>query len=192
MRISGGDFKGRKVASRKALHRGSGPDIRPTSAKVREALFDILRPVLSESLFLDLYAGTGTVGIEAVSRGAHSSCLVESDRGRAAAIGEALQRIDAGDRVKVYRDDAAGFLRKAADTGLSFDIIFADPPYASEEIERILPLIACGAVLKTGGLLVLERPSRAAVPSGANEGILRFHKDYRYGDTTLSLFRKDT
>ena len=184
MRISSGELKGRRVSSRAAFaKRPGGHELRPTSAKVREALFDIMRSDVEGSSFLDLYAGTGAVGIEALSRGASEVTFVEENRVRCRSIGEAVARFGLGGRGVVECRRAQDFLRRS---GASYDIIFADPPYASDELMNILPLVAEFDLLKPGGCLVIEHPSRLA-PGG--DGTLQCVKRYRYGDTMLSLYR---
>jgi 16S rRNA (guanine966-N2)-methyltransferase len=188
MRISAGTLKGRKVAAGKVLRRIDRGEIRPTSAKVREALFDILRNDIAGCSFLDLYAGTGAVGFEALSRGASRVCFVEAVRTVSREISEHIEKMGLGGKAEIYTEEAARFVGRAGNTGLDFDIVFADPPYASEETGEVLPLLDEGSVLKEGGCLVVEAPSR----SGPREGLhsLRLIRQYRYGDTSLFLYRK--
>jgi 16S rRNA (guanine966-N2)-methyltransferase len=189
VRISSGGLKGRKTGSRKAFRGKAGDKLRPTSAKVREAIFDILRNDIDGAVFLDLYAGTGTVGFEALSRGAGQAYLVESNPVRFRALNETIRNLDIGGRTFSYRDEAVRFLAKASGSDMSFDVIFADPPYASEEIENILPFIDLHDVLKSGGCLIIERPSRK--PLNFSPLSLTLVKNYRYGDTSLTLYRKE-
>jgi 16S rRNA G966 N2-methylase RsmD len=104
-------------------------------------------------------------------------------------IRECIEKIGLGDSARVYREHAGDFLRRAARTGMSFDIIFADPPYASDELINILPLIDETDVLKKGGLLMVEHASKGALPP--EMPALRLVKKYRYGDTMLTLYRKE-
>ncbi len=190
MRISGGQLKGRKVAPQKIfIKKDSGGRLRPTSSKVREAIFDILRNYIDGAAFVDLYAGTGAVGFEALSRGARSVYFVEEDRVHSETIEDFRKKAGLGDMAYVYREKAQDFLTRASRLGISFDIIFADPPYASDEIERILPLIDKYDVLRKGGCLIVEYSSRASVPYDF-ESLARI-KNYRYGDTMLTLYRKE-
>jgi len=191
MRISGGQLKGRKVAPQKIfLKKDSDRRLRPTSSKVREAIFDILRNCIDGDAFLDLYAGTGAVGLEALSRGTSAVYFIEDDRIRSKTIGDFIKKAGIGDRAYVYREKAQDFLKRASRSGISFDIIFADPPYASDETERILPLIATHDVLRKGGCLIVEHSSRVTVPGDFES--LAFIKNYRYGDTMLTLYRKES
>lgn len=189
MRISSGQLKGRAVSSRKAfLRSGPGDDLRPTSSKVREALFDILRNDLEGSVFLDLYAGTGTVGLEALSRGASKTYFVESNVVRSRIILESIGKLDLHDRADISRKEACEFLKKASLSGMVFDIVFADPPYSSDELEKILPLLSGSDVLRKGGILICEHPSRKILHF--ESATLHFRKQYRYGDTMLTLYRR--
>ena len=190
MRISGGSLKGRKFVSQKAfLKQNEKDELRPTSSKVREALFDILRNDIENASFLDLYAGTGTVGFEAISRGAANVCFIENNQVRFSMIDDSINKVGLDDKAHVFREQALAFLKRASRTGISFEIIFADPPYSSEEMDQVVALIDENEVLKTGGCLVLEHSSRRDLQYTA--GHLRFVKNYRYGDTMLTLFRKE-
>lgn len=189
MRISAGMLKGRKVGGGKVLKRIDRGEVRPTSAKVREALFDILRNDIEGCSFLDLYAGTGAVGFEALSRGASRVCFVEAVRTVSKEISEHIEKMGLGGKVEVFTEEAGRFIRRAVTSGVDFDIIFADPPYASKETDEILPLLDAGGVLKTGGCLVVEGPSKRSPQEVLHS--LRLIRKYRYGDTSLFLYRKE-
>lgn len=190
MRISAGQLKGKRTAPPKIFTKGRRPsDLRPTSSKVREALFDILRGSLEDSCFLDLYAGTGTVGLEALSRGAAKTHLVEADRIRVRDMTAFIAKSGLYGRAFVHNSRSLEFLKKAERTGLSFDIIFADPPYASGEIERILPFIDESDILNKGGFIIIEHSSRSVFHIELLS--VSLVKQYRYGDTMLSLYRKE-
>lgn len=190
MRISGGTAKGRKIGVRKAFSQEREEDeLRPTPAKVREALFNIIRGELPGSSFLDLYAGTGAVGIEALSRGASKVVFVETNALRVKIIKYLLSEFSFGDRAEVFRMKAYEFVKRIGSRGVSFDIVFLDPPYYSEELTEILPLIGEGALLKDKGLVVIEHFHKVPLPA-VREG-LGFMKSYRYGDTVLSLYRRE-
>jgi 16S rRNA (guanine966-N2)-methyltransferase len=189
VRISAGTLKGRKVAAGKTLKRIDRRKIRPTSAKVREALFDILRSDITAASFLDLYAGTGAVGFEALSRGASRVCFVEADRTVAREIRGHIERIGLAAKAEVYAEEASRFIRSTRNTATDFDIIFADPPYDSEETDVILQLLDAEGILKKGGCLIVEAPSsRNSQQMLFSMNLIR---KYRYGDTTLFLYRKE-
>ena len=190
MRISSGEFKGRKIGKKRLFAGKGGKDVlRPTPAKVREAIFDILRNHLEGSSFLDLYAGSGTVGIEAASRGADRIIFVESVRSRAKAIEEIVEKIGLAGRAYIYCEQADIFLKRGARSGERFDIIFADPPYASDEVEKVLSLIGEYAILDAQGVLLFEHEKKKEIPE--KMASLTLKKRYRYGDTMLALYRNE-
>ncbi len=188
MRISGGQLKGRKIAVKKSSGKGERDDLRPTSSKVREALFDILRNDIKGSSFLDLYAGTGAVGFEALSRGASSACFVEDDRESSKEISQYIGKMALDGITEVFTGAAERFLKRTEVTELTFDIIFADPPYASDEIGKILPLIDDGDILRVGGCLIVEHHAKKNIAVSCKN--LRQIKNYKYGDTMLTIYRK--
>lgn len=185
-RISGGQLKGRTL-TRKVFR---GPDdLRPTSSKVREAVFDILRDRITGSSFLDLYAGTGAVGFEALSRGASEVIFVESSPSRARILKSEIDRFGVAGRAFLITGKADMFVRRAASEPRTFDIIFADPPYASSELDEILRLIDENDVLSPNGCLIAEHTAKYT-PCDAFRSF-KIAKRYRYGDTMLSLYRRE-
>jgi len=201
MRISGGAAKGRKVGLKKAFaKKGETDELRPTSAKVRQAIFNILGNILGDKIvgsrFLDLYAGTGAVGIEALSRGAGKTVFVDDNSLRINIIKELLEKFGFKDRAGVVKDKASNFIRKSESV---FDIIFVDPPYASGELDMVLPLIDEKAILGDNGIVIAEHSSKKTPPftspldKGGIRGVgsLKLIKTYKYGDTSLTLYRKE-
>ena len=187
IRISGGAAKGRKIGVKKAFTRKTGQDeLRPTSSKVREALFDILRNELPGSSFLDLYAGTGGVGIEAMSRGAAGAVFVESNTIRADVIRQILGRLHFTERSKVIEGNALEFVRREGMREHRYDIVYLDPPHHSGELAKMLPLLGEGRILKEGGVVVVEHFSKTSIPEGVKWLTLR--KRYKYGDTSLTVY----
>lgn len=189
MRISGGQLKGRRVASRKVFFsRPEGEELRPTSSKVREALFDVLQDAIHDAVFVDLYAGTGAVGLEALSRGALQVFLIERNSNRVKAMQDFTKGIGVSERVIVRRETVDRFFKRSSASGAQFDIIFADPPYKSGEIMNVFRLFREYDVLKNSGCFVLEHASKFTLPD--NTDPLKFTKRYTYGDTSLTLYRK--
>lgn len=187
MRISGGSARGRKIGFRKAFRKsGEDDELRPTSAKVREALFDIIRTELPGAVFLDLYAGTGGVGIEALSRGASRAVMVESNKLRVRMIGCLLSEFEFSASARVVNHRAYDFLEKEEGRG-QYDIIFLDPPYDSEELAKLLPLIGKGMIVRDGGLVIAEHFLKTSLPEAT--GRLSLRKRYKYGDTVLTVYR---
>ena len=190
MRISAGVLKGRKVrAGRLSSKREGKEGFRPTSSKVREAVFDILKNEITDADFLDLYAGSGTVGFEALSRGAARCCFVEQDPRRFREILSSVKNMGLDDKAAVFREDAVLFLERASKSDISFQVVFADPPYASGEIGRVFLLLDGTDVLRKGGVLMIEHSSRNVFQYSGRS--LRFVRNYKYGDTMLTFFRKE-
>jgi 16S rRNA (guanine966-N2)-methyltransferase len=189
MRISGGTAKGRRTATQRLLAKTStGERLRPTSAKVREALFNILRTEIEGSIFVDLYAGSGTVGLEALSRGAGKAVFVEPDARRLGTIRRHANEFGFHEKVLVFEGRAEEFLRKMPAGKESFDIFFVDPPYQSEEIQKILPMIEEKDLLRNDGIIIAEHFFKKKLPEAF--GKLRVKRSYRYGDTMLTLYKK--
>jgi 16S rRNA (guanine966-N2)-methyltransferase len=162
--------------------------LRPTSSKVRESVFNILRESIEDAVFADLYAGTGAVGMEAMSRGARTVFFVEADGRRAGRIEQMIEGCGCRAKAVVVKRKAGEFIRRAAVEGYAFDIVFLDPPYRSTEMETVLPLVGEGQALNEGALVVAEHLSKRGLPDEV--GVLRKKKTYKYGDTTLTLYRK--
>jgi 16S rRNA (guanine966-N2)-methyltransferase len=185
MRISGGSAKGRKVGSRKAfVARGDSDELRPTASKVRQAIFNILVGKIDGSRFLDLYAGTGAVGIEALSRGAGHVVFVEDNPARVGIIKNLVEKFGFIGRASVVRAAAASFLKESPQG--SFDIIFLDPPYATDELALSLPVIDQSLLVRKEGIVIAEHSSKKILTHPLNN--LRLKKNYRYGDTALTLY----
>jgi 16S rRNA (guanine966-N2)-methyltransferase len=186
MRISGGTAKGRKVGMRKAfVSKGDSDELRPTASKVREAIFNIVGGRIIESRFLDLYAGTGAVGIEALSRSAAHAVLVDDNACRVALIRDLIDKFGFVERAAVVKHTVAAFLRKTAQA--AFDIIFLDPPYASDELRHVLPAIDKSNLLADDGIVIVEHSSKQTLSNQFEN--LTLKKTYRYGDTALTLFK---
>lgn len=188
MRIISGVAKGRRVGFRKAfLRQGEADELRPTSSKVREAVFDIIRDELPGAEFLDLYAGTGGVGIEALSRGAGKVTFVESNALRVKMINDLIMRFNFKGRSVVIMGDTGDFLKKELEKRHKYDIIFLDPPYHSGELMTTLQVIGQGGLLEEDGTVIAEHFSKTVLPDVT--GMLKLVKKYRYGDTALTRYR---
>jgi 16S rRNA (guanine966-N2)-methyltransferase len=189
MRISGGTAKGRPTATLRLLQKMSdGERLRPTSAKVREALFDIIRGRMDGAGFVDLYAGTGTVGLEALSRGAGRAVFVEPDKLRVDTISKIITKFGFEGRAIVIRGDAVEFIAKASAKNERYDIFFIDPPYQSDELEKVMPMIDEKGILSDNGLLIVEHFFKKTLPETFKS--LKMVKQYKYGDTMLTLYGK--
>lgn len=182
-RIIGGSAKGRR------LRTPTGDATRPTSDRVREALFSALEAQvgpLHGLRFLDLYAGSGAVGLEAASRGAAAVTLVESDRRTAALISENARTV--GVSAEVLAQPVARVLATGART--PYDVVFADPPYplTGDEVAEALRLLVDGGWLSDGAAVVVERSARSVEPAWPDG--LGDARQKKYGETVLWYLRR--
>jgi 16S rRNA (guanine(966)-N(2))-methyltransferase RsmD len=176
MRIIAGTLKGRRIEA---------PDwlgLRPTSDRLRETLFNILAPRIEGARFLDAYAGTGAVGIEALSRGAAHVTFVERDRRAAELIERNLAHCGVEDRYAIIR---AGFAGAAPRVVGPFQILFLDPPYGAGELQE--GLAAAGLLVADGSLLIVEHAARDAAPEQVAD-LVRV-RELVQGDSALAFYK---
>jgi 16S rRNA (guanine(966)-N(2))-methyltransferase RsmD len=178
MRITTGKYRNRK------LHMPKG--IRPTQDKVRKAVFDILGDI-SGLTFLEIFAGSGAVGFEALSRDASELTLIESNRDSVLAIKRNIALLNAGG-CNLYHLEAEKAVKLLSLDKKSFDIIFIDPPYLKDMAKKILQTLEGYDILSPNGLIVVQHSRLEQLPADS----LKFSliKEARYGDTWLSIFRK--
>lgn len=160
--------------------------LRPTSNKVREAFFHIVRDEIHKSSFLDLYAGTGAIGIEALRKGATEVVFVEASRASAGTIESTLKRVRPVGKASIIRKKAVPFIHWAESQGLSFHIIFLDPPYHTDDVIHALTAIDKSGILKKDGIVIAEHFIKRHLPGRFDK--LEKIKDYKYGDTVLSFY----
>jgi 16S rRNA (guanine966-N2)-methyltransferase len=187
VRVTGGIFRGRN------LQTASAAVLRPTQDRVREALFSSLADLIPGCAFLDLYAGVGSVGIEAWSRGAALVGWVEGNRRIFQVLEGNIRVLASGPetvRLMPCCMDVGGFCRRPPVAEGGFDVVYADPPYARNRkgVADILPLLVQHAILKPDGLFVLEQGADAAAPVDAGGWML--DRERRYGGTMLRFFRR--
>ena len=163
-----------------------GLQTRPTIDRVKEALFSIIQFDLPAARVLDLFGGTGQLGIEALSRGAKSAVFVDAQETACRLIKENLRRTRLEQDAKVVRADYMDYLKRCKE---KFDIIFLDPPYAEVFLENALKCITEIDILQSGGIIVAERPLGKELP-WEFDGYTR-SKDYKYGKVLLTIYRKD-
>ncbi len=161
--------------------------IKLTTSKVTEALFNILSDKIYDSIFLDLYAGTGAIGKEAMNRGAQKVVFVDINSRSIESISKMMEN-NFKDNFRAIKGRAYNVLQRLIKEGTTFNIIFIDPPYISEEIDRVLPLIGKGNIIKNNATVIVEHLYKKVLPE--KTGCLCFRRSYRYGDTILSLFEK--
>ena len=159
---------------------------RPTADRVKEALFSIIQFDVPTANVLDLFAGTGQLGIEALSRGAKAAVFVDEREDACKLVRENLKRTKLEEQGKVIRSDYLTFLKNTKEL---FDIIFLDPPYAEVFLENSLKMITEIDILQSGGIIVAERPLGKDLP-WEFPGFTR-SKDYKYSKTVLTIYRKD-
>jgi 16S rRNA (guanine966-N2)-methyltransferase len=179
MRLTGGLNGGRRLIAPR------GQQTRPTAAKVREAIFNILGPP-PEGNVLDLYAGTGALGLEALSRGAASAVFVEREHAPLVALRRNIKELGLESRATVVGADVRTGLRRLAGTGVVFSWVFLDPPYV-KETEGVLAELSGSGLLTSCAVVVLEHDRRNRPPESV--GDLRLTDRRQYGDTELSFFR---
>lgn len=183
MRIIGGTARGRRLAP------FAGQEIRPTPDRVREALFSILysrHGAMAGCRVLDLFAGSGALGIEALSRGAAHAWFVDSARTAVGTVRENLERCGLLAKATIITGDVWTALPPLAGTG-PFDLIFADPPYGREQAARLLEAIGRHGLLAADGVLSLETATADQVPAAA--GGLHLADQRRYGSTVLHFYQ---
>ncbi len=194
MRVVAGTYRGRRLKSLR------GPALRPTSDKLRETLFNILGAAVTGSVFVDLYAGTGAVGIEALSRGARFVVFIEKHPPAVALIRDNLNSLgilspssnplnDDSGNVLVLSADAVQGLKLVAERGLRADFVFADPPYADvRAYERSLNFLDESDVLNSGAWVIVEHAKRHRLPERLSR-LLRA-RTLVQGDAALSLYKR--
>ena len=160
---------------------------RPTTDRVKEALFSIVQFELPGAAVLDLFGGTGQLGIEAISRGAQSAVFVDAREDACKLIRENLRRTKFEKEGKVVRADYMDYLKRCKE---KFSLILLDPPYSEVFLENSLKMITEIDILKSGGIIVAERPAGKELPWDF-PGYTR-SKDYKYGKILLTLYRKDS
>jgi 16S rRNA (guanine966-N2)-methyltransferase len=184
-RVIAGTAKGVRI-------RAPGPGTRPLSDRVKQTLFAILDPDLEGGRILDLFAGSGAAGIEALSRGAAEAVFVEKDPGAVAVIAANLEAARlAGPAASVVRSDALAWLRREDPVRPAFDLVFVDPPYADVEmLRRVLDALgAPGAPLAAGARVVAKHFWRDRPPDRV--GMLAAERDRRFGETALTFYRRE-
>jgi 16S rRNA (guanine966-N2)-methyltransferase len=180
VRVIAGSLKGRR------LDAPTWDGLRPTSDKLRETLFNVLAPVVEGARVLDLYAGTGALGIEALSRGAVHATFVERDRRAERLIAANADRCGLSGRYTITRSAVAEALASLAARGQTFDLVLMDPPYAEQADAIAAVLATAGSVLAAGGRAVFEHAKRQPAPAAA--GRLVRTREVTSGDSVLSFY----
>ncbi len=176
MRVITGKARGRKLETL------SGEKVRPTTDRIKEAIFSILQFDIEGRRFLDLFSGSGQMGIEALSRGAKEAVFVDSSKNSIAVIKRNLQSTALQENAKILNIDSLSFL--AMKNG-QFDIAYLDPPYGTGLLQEALPLVA--QIMRKSGVIICESPINEKILSNYGEFLL--DREYRYGKIKIYTFR---
>jgi 16S rRNA (guanine966-N2)-methyltransferase len=183
MRITGGTVRGQRLAKVR------WPDIRPTADMVRSSIFNILGQNLSDLVVLDLFAGSGSLGIESLSRGAKRSVFVDNSRRALAIVNKNIDMCGFRENSIVIKADLPKGLTQVKNYGFEqFDLVFMDPPYESGYVEPTMIKLIEENLLNQGGVLVVERSTRStdALPSSIQD--LRLRQTRTYGSTVIGFY----
>ena len=181
MRIIAGELKGTRITA------PNGRPLRPTSDRVKEALFSILSAEVHGIEFLDLFAGTGSIGIEALSRGAHHAWFVEDNSKHLGFLRKNVEKCHLVGKTTIINSHVDSFITDPFQKRKPFDIIFMDPPYFDAALENILDHPKLHSLLKKDGFIVVEHFHKVSLKNAY--GNLKKLKEYRYGDSLLTFFR---
>ncbi|MDI6618442.1 MAG: 16S rRNA (guanine(966)-N(2))-methyltransferase RsmD [Clostridiales bacterium] len=181
MRIIAGDARSRRIIS------PNGSDIRPTSDRVKESLFDIIGNKVVDAKVLDLFAGTGNLGLEAVSRGASLAVFIDISRESIKIANENINLLNYQKYCEVYNNDALTAIDILSRRKVIFDIIFIDPPYRKDIIPEVLKKITEAQIIKSNGIVCAEHDAKDILPDEVSN--IKRYKFNKYGDTILSFYR---
>lgn len=179
MRVITGSARGRRLETLK------GNDVRPTTDRVKEAVFSALQFELEGRDFLDLFAGSGQMGIEALSRGAKSATFVDASKESVSVVKKNLTATKLMDKATVVNADSLNFLRY---TDKKFDYAYLDPPYSTGLLQKAMENVA--QVIKTGGAIICETPTKDEI--SPNYGEFFLDRKYRYGKIMVYVYRHKT
>ncbi len=180
MRVIAGNYRGRR------LHGPHGLEVRPTGDRLKETLFNILAPLISDSVFVDAFAGTGAIGIEALSRGARTVVFIELSRKGISLIRRNLGVCGIAGGFRIVEMGVFPALRALGREGLKSNVVFCDPPYDWTEYCDLLETVVAAAILAPGAVMIVEHHHKADVPvAGTRYGLVR---RVRQGDQCLSIY----
>lgn len=172
------------IARGMRLKTAEGLDVRPTAEKIKEAMFSIVQFDLEDAVVLDLFAGSGQLGIEALSRGASKAYFVDSSTASIGIVRENLKHTRLEENAVVCNMPNSAFLRT---TPAKFDIAFLDPPYSKKLIQRSLPALV--EKMSENGIIVCEHEKECRLPE--QEGDFHIDKTYRYGQISVTVYRRN-
>lgn len=180
MRIIAGTAKNKKIKSQ------SGHNVRPTLERVKESLFSILQPYINDSVFLDLYGGTGSIALEAISRGAKRAIIIEKNGEAIRIIIKNVNNLGFEDKCRAYKNEVIRAIEILSNKRETFDIIFMDPPYKDEVCKEVIEKISNFNLLKENGLIIAEHHIKEKLP----EIIGKFKKidERKYSGKILTFY----
>ncbi len=181
MRVISGKSRGTKLLTIEGLA------TRPTTDRVKEALFNLIQHEVYDSKVLDLFAGSGSLAIESLSRGAETAVLVEKSRECIKVIEENLKKTHLASQAKVIQGEVKSVLTKLSGKGETFDLVFMDPPYSKALIEPVVESLILSGLLADGALIVIEHEKSEELPEAF--GCIVREKLKHYGRTSVSVFR---
>lgn len=183
MRIVGGIYKSRHIKVPK------GVDVRPTSDRTKEALFSILGGFIKDKCALDLFSGSGNLGLEAISRGAKEVTFVDKSPRCVRAIRENIRLLGIiEDRYNVILKDALSFIKETHLSGIRYDLVLLDPPYYHALVKKTLNLLDNHIIITSSGLIVAEHYKKDQLPNTLRNIVL--YRQCKYGQTILSFFKQ--
>lgn len=182
MRIIAGSAKGRRIAA------PAGKDTRPTLDRVKESVFGVLQFRIAGKTVLDAFAGSGSMGLEALSRGAEECVFVDSQEECAKQIRENAQKLGFSDRSEIIRQDYEAAFNFFASNGRKFDIIFLDPPYRSGCLRKAVQMIFEKGLLAEGGVAIAEHET--GLENSLNDTLYEVYDTRKYGGTSVSFIRR--
>ncbi|MFW5649071.1 MAG: 16S rRNA (guanine(966)-N(2))-methyltransferase RsmD [Candidatus Alkaliphilus sp. MAG34] len=181
MRVISGKARGHTLKTSKDLN------TRPTTDRVKESIFNIIQRELCGSVVIDLFAGSGGLGIEALSRNADKAYFIDSNKNSIQIIKENLNKTDLINNSKVIRADVLNGIMKLSRHKIKAHIIFLDPPYSKGFIEPTLEAILSYNILQPDGIIVVEHDAKDGAPNNIHK--LKKYRTNRYGDTAVSFYR---
>lgn len=180
MRIISGNLRGLKLNSPKNM------DVRPTTDRVKESLFNILAPKIYGSNVLDLFAGSGALGVESLSRGAKKAYFVDLSKESISIIKSNIEKCKLMDKSEVIRSDFSLAVKKISERKIKMDLIFLDPPYHEGYFEKCLNLLSESDILSNEGVIVVEHDTKDKLKE--QYGKLNMYREKKYAKTTISFF----
>ena len=181
VRIIGGIYRGRRLRAVEGL------SVRPTSDRLRETLFNVLAPRIGGSRFLDVCAGSGAVGLEALSRGASEATFIDNSRRACSVIEANIQALAVKREATVINRDAVAALKRLAEESKQFDIAFLDPPYASEIYTPVMHRLATAGLLSPDSIVIVEHRAKAPPENEYDE--LKLFRELKQGESAFAFYK---